>query len=143
VPNEYTNPNEPHSLHGGEVNWHRRTYAAKEVENGVEFSHTSEDGDGDFPGKVHVTIRYTLANGTLSTRFGAKLDEAETKSTPISIAQHAYFNLAGHNSENVDTMTILSHTLQVLADSFTAIDSNNITTKEISKIDDHPSMDFR
>lgn len=139
MPNVDTNPNKPHSLHGGEVNWHRRTYAAKEVENGVEFSHTSEDGDGDFPGKVHVTIRYTLANGTLSTRFGAKLDEAETKSTPISIAQHAYFNLAGHDSEN----GILSHTLQVLADSFTAVDGDWITTKEISKIDDHPSMDFR
>ena len=59
---------------------------AVEIENGVEFSHTSEDGDGNYPGKVHVTIRYVLKDGTLYTRFFAKLDEAETKSSPINIA---------------------------------------------------------
>ena len=80
-PNERT-----HQLHGGDCNWHRRNYASKTIKNGVEFRHTSEDGDGNYPGKVHVMIRYTLKNGTLATRFEAKLDKKETKSTPISIA---------------------------------------------------------
>lgn len=128
-----------HHLHGGDVNWHRRNYKAKEIKNGVEFRHTSEDGDGGYPGKVHVLIRYTLKNGTLATRYEAKLDKAETKSTPISIACHAYFNMAGHNSEN----GILSHTLQVLADGYTAVDGDWIPTKVVEKVDDHPSMDFR
>ena len=100
-----------HSLHGGEVNWHRRNYTATEIEsdkgNSVEFRAVSEDGDGGYPGKVHYMVKYTMHKGVLTNHFEAKLDEAETKSTPISMAQHAYFNLAGNSYEH----GVLDHTL--------------------------------
>lgn len=101
-PNEKT-----HSLHGGDVNWHRRNYEATKIFNGVEFRAVSEDGDGAYPGKVNYLVRYTLVNGRLTNHFEATMAEGETKSTPISMAQHAYFNLAGDSYEN----GILDHTL--------------------------------
>ena len=134
APNEGVN-----SLHGGEVNWHRRNYEVTEIENGVEFRRTSEDGDGGYPGKIHYMVSYTLKDGTLTNHMEAHLDEAETKSSPISMCQHAYFNMAGHTYEN----GIYDHTLQIHADAYCPTTKDWIPTREIFKMDDHPEMDFR
>lgn len=53
----------------------------------------------------------------------------ENKPTPISLAQHTYWNLAGHNSGS-----ILNHTIQILANHITPVDNSIVPTGEIMPI---------
>ena len=48
----------------------------------------------------------------------ASLAEGETKTTPISLCNHSYFNLAGHDAAE----GILEQSLQILADAYTPTD---------------------
>lgn len=60
----------------------------------------------------------------------------ENKPTPISLAQHTYWNLAGHNSGN-----ILDHSIQIWADQITPLDQNMIPTGEFMPVKGTP-FDF-
>ncbi|CAL9087036.1 unnamed protein product [Musa acuminata var. zebrina] len=51
------------------------------------------------------------------------------KATPVNLAQHTYWNLAGHNSGN-----ILDHSIQILASHLTPVDKNLIPTGEIMPV---------
>lgn len=133
------NEGEKNHLHGGDLSWHRKHWESREILNGVEFSYLSADGDMKYPGRVRVSVRYTLNDGKLKVQFEAHLDAAEKKSTPINLTNHSYFNLAGHTSEN----GILSHELEVYADHYTPTDSASIPTREAKSLDEVPSMDFR
>ena len=133
------NEGEKNHLHGGNKSWHRKNWESKEVYNGVEFSYNSPDGDCKYPGNVLVSVRYILEKEKLKISFEARLAEGETKSTPINLTNHTYFNLAGHNS----TDSVLSHLLRVHADHYTPTDSACIPTRVCKSLKDEPSMDFR
>ncbi len=63
------------------------------MEDGVQLSHVSPDGDERFPGEVHVNVTYILsADNELVIKYSAVTTE---KPTPINLSSHAYFNLAG------------------------------------------------
>ena len=51
-----------------------------------------------YRGDVSVTATYML---TSSTTMRFDMEAVPNKPTPISLAQHTYWNLAGHNSGNV------------------------------------------
>lgn len=96
-----------------------------------DFDILSKSG---YPGSVVVTATYTLTGSTT-----LRLDmEAmpENKPTPISLAQHTYWNLAGHKSGN-----ILDHTVQIWANHITPVDDNTIPTGEIRPVKGTP-FDF-
>ena len=60
-----------------------------------------------FPGDLDVYVTYQLSGPyELSIRMNAT---AATKATPVNLANHAYWNLAGHGSGDV-----LEHELQLL-----------------------------
>lgn len=65
-------------------------------ENSVTLCYSSPHGDGGFPGEVQASVRYTLndSNALIIEYKATVLKEA----TPISMTNHAYFNLAGHVS---------------------------------------------
>ena len=99
-------------LHGGLKGFSHRYWASRKVRNGVEFTLRSEDGDQKYPGAVDVTVKYTLTQyeeqgGGLTITMSAKLADGETKSTPINMFNHCYFNLAGHDAPE----GIYNHTL--------------------------------
>lgn len=58
------------------------------------------------------------------------------KATPVSLAQHTYWNLSGHNSGN-----ILDHSIQIWGSHITPVDSNLIPTGEIKPVSGTP-FDF-
>ena len=101
------NEGEANHLHGGNLSWHRKNWESKEILNGVEFSYNSPDGDCKYPGNILVSVRYILEHQKLKISFEARLAEGETRSTPVNIVNHSYFNLGGHNSKE----SVLSHTL--------------------------------
>lgn len=55
-----------HHLHGGTTGFHQVLWGAKPFEKkneiGIKLFHSSPNGKGGYPGKVDVTVTYTLTN---------------------------------------------------------------------------------
>ena len=105
------------TLHGGRDGlWHRNWDAAV-LPDGVEFTLQSPDGEGGFPGALSVVARYRLQGAQITLEYEATTDQT----TVLNLTNHAYFNLAGEGSA-----TVLDHDVQILADTFTAINDEAI-----------------
>jgi aldose 1-epimerase len=125
--------NGANALHGGPVGFDQAVWQAKEVPNGVEFTHVSPDGDMGFPGTLTATVRYTLKGNTLRINYSAKTDKA----TVVNLTNHSYFNLHGNDQGN-----ILDQKIEINADRYTPVDAGLIPTGELAPVADTP-MDFR
>uniref|UniRef100_A0A3P9NLA8 Galactose mutarotase n=1 Tax=Poecilia reticulata TaxID=8081 RepID=A0A3P9NLA8_POERE len=104
-------------------------WLAEEVEGGVILSHTSPDGDQGYPGELQVSVSYTLQGETLTTDYRAR----STKTTPINLTNHSYFNLAGQGVAD-----IYDHEVSISAHSYLPVDDTSIPTGEIRPVKDTP-----
>lgn len=121
--------NGPNALHGGRQGFNKAVWQATSVEGGVQLSLTSPDGDQGYPGEVHVSVSYTLQGETLNAEFQAR----STKTTPINLTNHSYFNLAGKGSTDV-----YDHEVSISAQSYLPVDDTSIPTGEIRAVDNTP-----
>ena len=112
---------------GGRMAYFRQVFRGRArdgAEPSLVLTHTDPDGFMGFPGKVEVTVTYTLTRANvLRIDFAATTD----KKTVINIINHSYFNLAG--SGLVD-----GETLQLFAHAYTPIDEHSIPTGEIRNV---------
>lgn len=121
---EYRLPvnNPPNHLHGGPGGFHAVRWEgearSEDGLRGVTFHSRSPDGEEGYPGAVDVTARYTLNDdGWLTLEYRAESDAP----TPISLTNHAYWNLADGGAGHV-----LGHTLTLPADQVLAVDDTAI-----------------
>lgn len=126
------------NLHSGNDRSHYKFYKAdvgeNKTESYVELHRISPHMEQGFPGNLEQRIRYTL------TEQNELILDYEMQSDMITVVNptnHSYFNLSGHDSGDV-----LSHELEVFADSFLLTDENLLPTGEIASVADTP-MDFR
>ena len=136
---EYTlaTNNGPNHLHGGVKGFDKHVWKATAMEGKdgpiLKLTHTSPDGDEGYPGKLDVTVIYTLTDkNALDIRYEATTD----KPTVVNLTNHSYFNLDGEGSG-----TVLDHTMYVNADRFTPIDDTMIPTGELQPVEGTP-LDF-
>jgi aldose 1-epimerase len=135
--------NGPNHLHGGDDGFSHRVWDAQIVDDSsVQFVLVSNDGDQGYPGKVEVKATYSLVaksgkGATLMLQMEGKL--LDDKATPINLAQHTYFNLAGHNH----MAGILDHKLTMPCESYTPVDPTAIPTREVRSLNDDSTMDWR
>lgn len=128
---EYKLPanNAPNHIHGGKVNfakvlWQTTALPARLREAGVRFTYVSQDGEEGFPGKLTVSVTYTLTDDNeLRLDYEARTDKA----TVVNLTNHAYFNLAGAGD-------CLGHELWLAADRYTPSDEQLIPTGEIASV---------
>jgi len=130
--------NGPNHLHGGEEGFDKVFWQVDPIQRdgeiGLELTHTSPDGHGGYPGRLDITVTYTLTNDNeLVVDYRATTTEA----TPVNLTQHSYFNLDGHADGS-----ILDHRLMINAESFTPVDSTLIPTGEFRSVAGTP-FDFR
>ena len=124
-------------LHGGSKGFHKVVWDAEIVKDNntdcLKLTYLSKDGEDNYPGNLKVTVTYTLTeDNSLRIDYSAVSD----RDTVINLTNHAYFNLAGHESGD-----ILNHELKIYADKFTPIDEESIPTGEIREVKGTP-MDF-
>ena len=112
-------------IHGGTHGLH--------THDGVRFTTVSPDGTGGFPGNLEVKVTYTLTgDDALSIRYEA-VSDAETI---CNITNHSYFNLEGCTAPSV-----LDHTAEIYADTFTWADAESLPDGRILPVAGTP-MDF-
>jgi len=85
------------SIHGGNQGFHTKIFDVKELENGIELSYTSPDGEEGYPGNLEFKIFYLLDKNRLTLKYEAISD----KKTYVNPTNHSYFNLAG-NTERTE-----------------------------------------
>lgn len=72
-----------------------------------------------------------------NNKFGIKMEATPlNKATPVNLASHTYWNLAGHTSGD-----ILSHSIQLMGSAITPVDDKLIPTGEITPVKGTP-FDF-
>lgn len=116
------------SLHGGPQGFGKRWWAVEPVPAAadgsvaLDLSLTSEDGDGHFPGRLDVNVRYTLTPGN-----AWRIDYRAVTSRPtiVNLTHHGYYNLASSG-------TALDQELSVNASRFIEVDANLIPTGIVS-----------
>ena len=127
--------NGPNHLHGGLDGFDSRLWQAQIASDGraaVSFTLISNDGDQGYPGQLNVQVTYWLDEHNC---LHCDMQANTNKACPVSLTNHAYFNLAGQG-------TIDQHLLQLNCDFYTPTDSTCIPTGEIADVSDSP-FDFR
>jgi len=123
-------------LHGGLQGFDKKAWDATPFEDakgpGLKLHLLSEDGDQGYPGNLDVTVTYQFTHeDELVIDYLATTD----KVTPVNLTQHSYFNLAAKGD-------VLSHSMQIFADHFNAIDATQIPLGDLTPVAGTP-FDFR
>lgn len=130
-----TNENGLHHLHGGSDGFDKKVWNVESAtDDKIVFTLDSPDGDSGYPGDLRAKITYSLTDSN-----ALRIDyEAETETETIcNLTNHSYFNLEGHDAENV-----YAHEVEILSDKITAVNDVLIPTGEFIDITDTP-FDFR
>jgi len=114
--------------------YHKRVWNAEPADNSVVFTIEDADGSMGFPGNKKVQVTYTV---TEDNALEIKYDVTSDKKTLINMTNHSYFNLAGHNSGNIE-----NHRLWINASSYTPIYERLIPTGEFTPVAGTP-FDFK
>jgi aldose 1-epimerase len=107
--------NGPDTLHGGNLGWDRKIWAATSTTTAdgpaVTLTYTSPDGDEGYPGTMKAEVTYLLSN---NNELRVDMKATTDKTTIVNMAHHGYWNLGGHKSG-----AVLDHEMMIAADKYT------------------------
>ena len=127
--------NGPNALHGGLKGFDKHLWTDVQLEDGVRFSHVSDDGDEGYPGQLSVSVSYRLAApGSVLVEYEAT---TTISATIVNLTNHTYFNLSGDFRED-----IRGHTLQLSCSHYLPVDQTSIPTGELRLCATDASFDF-
>ncbi|MEV0488427.1 aldose epimerase family protein [Streptomyces sp. NPDC050508] len=116
--------NAPNSLHGGEHGFDKRLWDVEPVEHGLRLGRVSAHGEEGFPGRLDVSVTYTLdESGALRIAYEATTDAP----TLVNLTNHSYFNLSGSGNAG-------GHELRLAASRFTPVDGDLIPTGALDDV---------
>ena len=118
----------PHHLHGGGRGLHTRQWGMEpDGERAVRLSLVSPHGDQGYPGRLDLTVDISLQDGWLVYDMQAVAD----RPTPVSLAQHSYYNLAGAGR-------IRDHHLTVPAGQYLPVDGDLVARGGLESVGGQP-----
>lgn len=129
--------NPPNALHGGPGGFGTRWWAiealpaADDGSVALELGLVSDAGDEGYPGRLDVTVRYTL---TPADEWRINYRATTDAPTVVNLTHHGYFNLAGRGS-------VLEHRLTLAASRYATID-RHLIPQRIAEVEGTP-FDFR
>lgn len=123
-----------HHLHGGTRGFGKHVWSAeaRDTRDGpaIRFTRVSPDGEEGYPGNLEVAVTYTLTHeNALAVEMHATTDAP----TLCNLAQHNYWNLAGHDAGDV-----LGHRLRLEASRYTPVDDALIPLGTRKPVEDTP-----
>ena len=129
-------------LHGGFMGFDKVIWSAEFVDGGVKLTHVAADGEEGYPGKLMVSVTYTLTDeNEIKMHYEATVDgdkeKKDQKATIVNVTNHTYFNLAGAGAD-----TINNHELTINASKYTPVEEGLIPTGEFADVAGTP-FDFR
>ena len=124
----------PHQLHGGPEGFsHRRWQQVVHTDKTLVYRLHSADGDQGFPGNLDIELTLTLSDDNrLDFCFSAQSDAL----TPLSLTNHAYFNLDGTQGD------IRAHRLTLHGSSFQPVDADGLPDGDCLPVAE-TAFDFR
>ena len=77
----------------------KKNWVSSVVENdaAIKLTYVCADGEGGFPGELWIEVLYRIS--TEQNEIIIEYKAITDKPTPVSLTNHAYFNLAGENSQ--------------------------------------------
>ena len=114
-----------HCLHGGESGLHRQHFDLQldADSTGVRCRTVLPDGTDGFPGRREIAVKYRIVNDLcLALDFHVVTD----KTTVVSLANHAYFNLGGR----IEDLEIC-----VRSNGYTPVDGSKLPTGELRPVE--------
>ncbi|GAB1437477.1 galactose-1-epimerase [Providencia sp.] len=125
-----------HCLHGGKDNFSYRIWHVSQLsEQQAIFSLVSPDGDQGFPGELSVEVSYQLTD---ENQVIIHYKYQTTKTCPVNLTNHTYFNLAGEASDR----SVLEHCLEIHGDHYLPTDKEGIPLGEWRDVS-NSFFDFR
>ena len=120
-------------LHSGSSGWHLKTWTPKPHKNKqkITFEYHCPDGTSGFPGSIDARVTYSIHESVLLIQYQG----IPSKTTPINMTNHAYFNLNPNNN-------IGNHKLTIDADDLLELQSNLVPTGKKIEVTGTP-LDFR
>lgn len=120
----------PHCLHGGKVGFHQKLWhVAHCTESAITLELFSPDGDQGFPGDLTVTATYCLEGTTLGITYAAVSDA----DTVCSLANHSYWNLAGHSAGHA---ALCQHVFTVPSAERCELDGDTVPTGRLCQVEE-------
>ena len=124
-------------LHGGIIGFDKVVWDATTIESAdavsLRLEYLSKDGEEGYPGKLKVSVIYTLTDDdAIKIEYQAITD----KKTPINLTNHSYFNLTADFKNK-----ILDHKLWLNADKYIPIDPTAIPLGMVESVSGTP-FDF-
>ena len=118
-------------IHGGFSGLNKKVWNFKQIDNGIEFSYLSHNGEEGYPGNLQIKVTYTIEVSTLKINYKAQSD----KDTVFNPTNHTYFNLDGKGD-------VLEQYVKINSDYYTENDENSLPNGKICSVENTP-MDFR
>ena len=124
----------PNCLHGGPVGFDKALWSVHSTSgDSVELRHVSPDGDMGFPGRLMVSVTFSVSGTDLRVGYEATTD----RPTVVNLTNHSYFNLGGAGAGSAQ-----DHEVRVVASRYTPVDETLVPTGELAPVDGTP-MDLR
>ncbi len=128
---QLTQNDKANSLHGGVAGFDKRNWRVLSVSSGsparVVLGLTSPDGDQGYPGKLEVTVTYSLDD---AGNFAIAYDATSDKPTIVNMTNHALFNMAGDGAAQGTSGQLLT----IPARTYTPVDAALIPTGELKPV---------